>query len=205
MFKKHLKPYHHRDLRESLLQAAVQLIGEVGVASFTLREVARRAGVSHNAPYRHFQDREELLGAVAEQGFRELTDSMTVASTLATGPLEQMRATGLAYVHFALRRPQHFSAMFETPVDPREQAKGPGGEAFHLLVRLVEACQQAGLMEHGEAYQLALVNWSMVHGIAKLAIAKRLPFETTEAILKFAQFAGEKCLVSGAEQLLRRN
>jgi hypothetical protein len=110
-----------------------------------------------------------------------------------------MRATGLAYVHFALRRPQHFSAMFEAPVDPCHPI-GPGGEAFRLLVQLVEACQQAGLMEHGEAYQLALVNWSMVHGIAKLAIAKRLPFETTEAVLKFAQFAGEKCLVSGAER-----
>jgi hypothetical protein len=128
---------------------------------------------------------------------------MTVASTLATGPLEQMRATGLAYVHFALRRPQHFSAMFESPIDSGE-AKGPGGEAFGLLVKLVEACQQTGLMEHGEAYQLALVNWSMVHGIAKLAIAQRLPYSTTEAVLKFAQFAGEKCLVSG-ENLLRRN
>src|SRR6266404_3557169 len=68
------KPYHHGHLREVLLQAAIQLIAEVGPAAFTLREVARRAGVSHNAPYRHFPDREDLLAAVAAQGFRELNE-----------------------------------------------------------------------------------------------------------------------------------
>ena len=64
--------YHHENLRETLLSAAISLIGEVGPTAFTLREVARRAGVSHNAPYRHFRNREDLLAAVASQGFREL-------------------------------------------------------------------------------------------------------------------------------------
>ena len=74
------KPYHHGNLREALLEAAIRLIAEVGPTAFTLREVARRAGVSHNAPYRHFHDREDLMAAVAAQGFRELTPASSNAS-----------------------------------------------------------------------------------------------------------------------------
>ena len=70
------KAYHHGHLQQALLDAAIQLIAEIGANGFTLREVARRAGVSHNAPYRHFADREELLAAVALQGFRELDQAM---------------------------------------------------------------------------------------------------------------------------------
>ena len=74
------KPYHHGNLREALLQSAIQLIAEVGPTAFTLREVARLAGVSHNAPYRHFQDKGALLAAVATQGYGELTDAMLEAA-----------------------------------------------------------------------------------------------------------------------------
>src|ERR1700740_773464 len=84
------QPYHHGHLEETLLKTAIQLIGEVGPAGFTLREVARRAGVSHNAPYRHFADREELLAAVAAQGFRELTQAMRDAAHEQAKALEQL-------------------------------------------------------------------------------------------------------------------
>src|SRR5580692_8937647 len=70
------KSYHHGNLRESLLRAAISLIAEVGPTAFTLREVARRAGVSHNAPYRHFPSKDDLMAAVAAEGFRELTQAM---------------------------------------------------------------------------------------------------------------------------------
>ena len=76
------RPYHHGNLRQALLDAAIRLIAEVGPAGFTLREVARRAGVSHNAPYRHFQDRDDLMAAVAAQGFRELTQAMVRGAEL---------------------------------------------------------------------------------------------------------------------------
>jgi AcrR family transcriptional regulator len=82
--------YHHGNLREALLDAAVSLIAEVGLKAFTLREVARRAGVSHNAPYRHFQDKEELLAAVRTQGFRELTEAMLNASGPRTIALKRL-------------------------------------------------------------------------------------------------------------------
>src|SRR5258707_15546793 len=92
------KPYHHAHLEEALLKTAIQLIGEVGPAGFTLREVARRAGVSHNAPYRHFADREKLLSALAAQGFRELTRAMRDAAQGQAKHLDQLRPARPAYI-----------------------------------------------------------------------------------------------------------
>src|SRR3979411_2879504 len=110
------KPYHHGHLREALLQAAIQLIAEVGPAGFTLREVARRADVSHNAPYRHFPDREDVLAAVAAQGFRELDEAMLAALRQKRSQVGRLKRAGLAYVEFALRRPEHFTVMFDAAV-----------------------------------------------------------------------------------------
>src|SRR6195256_264747 len=114
------KPYHHGHLREALLQAAIQLIAEVGPAGFTLREVARRAGVSHNAPYRHFRDRDDLMAAVAAQGFRELTQAMMEAAGQPSDTLDRLKRAGLGYVAFALRRPEHFTVMFDAPISKRK-------------------------------------------------------------------------------------
>src|SRR5262250_1725806 len=109
------KPYHHENLREALLKAALRLISEVGPAAFTLREVARRASVSHNAPYRHFRNRDELIAAVSTQGYRELTRAMVNAAEQEAGALARLKQAGLAYVAFALRRPEHFTVMFDAP------------------------------------------------------------------------------------------
>src|SRR5215470_19297923 len=104
-----LKPYHHGNLREALLKAAIRLIAEVGPTAFTLREVARRAGVSHNAPYRHFRDRDELMAAVSTEGYAELTRTMLDAVHHQSNALARLTQAGLAYVKFALRRPEHFT------------------------------------------------------------------------------------------------
>src|SRR6266700_7153152 len=94
------KPYHHGNLRETLLQSAIRLIAEVGPTAFTLREVARQAGVSHNAPYRHFQDKDALLAAVATQGYGELTEAMLEAAAQQPHALDQLKHAGLAYISF---------------------------------------------------------------------------------------------------------
>ena len=190
------KPYHHGHLREALLQAAIQLIAEVGPAGFTLREVARRAGVSHNAPYRHFPDREDLLGAVAAQGFRELDEAMLGAVRHQRSSVGRLKRAGLAYVEFALRRPEHFTVMFDAAIsrhktpDSAEAAE----RAFGTLVSLVKNCQDEGRLPSGDLRQFALLAWSMVHGIAKLATAKRLPYESTADVLKFAKFVIDESL-----------
>src|SRR5271167_4183220 len=101
------RPYHHGNLKQALIDAAVALIAEVGPQGFTLREVARRAGVSHNAPYRHFLDKDDLLAAVAAEGFERLNESMTKAMRKGRTGAEQLRLAGRGYVEFALRSPQH--------------------------------------------------------------------------------------------------
>src|SRR6202051_1236633 len=101
------RPYHHGNLRDTLLQGALRTIAELGSAAFTLREVARRAGVSHNAPYRHFRDKNALLAAVAAQGFRELTLAMQEAGDRQSNALDKLKQSGIAYVAFAVRRPEH--------------------------------------------------------------------------------------------------
>jgi AcrR family transcriptional regulator len=190
------KPYHHGHLRETLLKAAIQLIAEVGPAGFTLREVARRAGVSHNAPYRHFPDREDLLVAVAAQGFRELTQAMRAAAGQEGNALGQLKRAGLAYVEFALRRPEHFAVMFDAPVSKRQtpDSAKAAEEAFGTLLNLVKSCQDEGRLPSGDLRPLALLAWTMVHGIAKLATAKRLPYPSRADILKFAKFVIEESL-----------
>lgn len=180
------KPYHHGNLRESLLSAAVQLIADVGPAGFNLREVARRAGVSHNAPYRHFRDKGELLAAVAAQGFMELNDAMLEGAASESTPLGKLKRCGYAYVAFALRRAEHFAAMFNGPpvTDP---ACGQAGEAaFATLVGFIELCQEEGQLPAGGAEYRTLLAWSLVHGIAKLAVADLLPFRSHDRILQFA-------------------
>ena len=199
------KPYHHGQLRQVLLETAIQLIGEVGPSGFTLREVARRAGVSHNAPYRHFADGEELLAGVAVEGFQELTQAMTRAAKRQPDALSRLKCAGLAYVEFALHRPEHFAVMFEAPVskggllkrfphhktpNSAEAAK----QAFEKLVSLVKSCQDAGRLPSGDSLQFALLAWTMVHGVAKLATTKRLPFESKTDILKFAKFVIDESL-----------
>src|SRR5260370_11616349 len=136
------KPYHHGHLREALLQAAIQLIAEVGPAGFTLREVARRAGVSHNAPYRHFPDREDLLAAVAAQGFRELNEAMLEAVTQHRNSVGRLKRAGLAYVEFALPRPEHFTVMFDAAVSKHRTPDSTrrAEQEFGPLVSLVKSC-----------------------------------------------------------------
>ena len=190
------KPYHHGNLREALLEAAIRLIAEVGPTAFTLREVARRARVSHNAPYRHFRNRDDLMAAVAAQGFRELTEAMVQAAGSKTDAPERLKSAGLGYVTFALRRPEHFTVMFDAPIskDKHPDSAAAAEEAFATLLGFVKNCQDEGRLPSGDLRQMALLAWTMVHGIAKLAITGRLPFHSSTEILKFANFVIDQSL-----------
>jgi AcrR family transcriptional regulator len=177
-------PYHHANLRKTLLDAAVGLIGEVGPRAFTLREVARRAGVSHNAPYRHFAGKHELLAAVAAEGFDRLTVSMRRTMAPGKSPLERSQLCGCGYVEFALHWPQHFLVMFDLPRTSRQRATGTavGDNAFQVLLDCISAAQQSGDLPHGDLLPLAWTAWSLVHGIAKLSIGGNLPLNARSTI-----------------------
>jgi AcrR family transcriptional regulator len=185
------RSYHHGNLKQALLQASLGLIREIGPGAFTLREVARRAGVSHNAPYRHFRDKEELLAAVAAEGFDRLTESMVRAAKSGSGALDRLRLSGRGYVQFALSFPQHFAVMFDAPrrFDLYPQTRAAGERAFGTLLHYIEGCQAEGLLPKGDARSLALLAWSMVHGIAKLAIGGHLPWRGITDVLNFTDMA----------------
>ena len=184
-------PYHHGNLREALVGAAVALIGEVGPHAFTLREVARRAGVSHNAPYRHFASKDELLAAVAAEGFERLTAAMRKAMAPAKSARERLELCGCGYVEFALRWPHHLVVMFDLPSTwSRQRRKNQpiGEDAFGVLLDCVAETQHAGDLPAGDPLPLAWTAWSLVHGIAKLATGGNLPL-SARATTVFARGA----------------
>jgi AcrR family transcriptional regulator len=198
------RSYHHGNLRAVLLKAGVALIGEVGPQAFTIREVARRAGVSHNAPYRHFRDKEELLAAIAADGFERLTLLMKKWSFAGATAADRLRLCGCGYVDFALRWPQHCLVMFDLPSLSRGLSghEEIGENAFQTLLGFITEAQNEGALPEGDPYPLALMAWSLVHGIAKLAISGKLPYAPAQ-VLDFTECAS-KAFVSGMRDLKRR-
>ncbi len=175
------QPYHHANLRKTLLDAAVALIGEVGPRAFTLREVARRAGVSHNAPYRHFASKDELLVAVAAEGFDRLAAAMLKWMAPAEAARERLVLCGCGYVDFALRWPHHLLVMFDCPLriarDRRDTIRWARMH-FRVLLDCIAAAQQSGDLPQGDPMPLAWTAWSLVHGISRLGISGVLPMTT---------------------------
>ncbi len=167
------RTYHHGDLREALLRASRELIAERGPEAFTLREVARRAGVSHTAPYRHFRDRAAILDAIAAEGFAAHRDAGRRAAAAHEDPRERLRAAGRAYVEFALEQRAAFQVMFRRSSDNPEVA-ALGAESFAELLARVGEGQAAGIIGPGDPRQIAGVLWAGVHGIAELAGAGSL-------------------------------
>lgn len=168
------RPYHHGDLRRTLLESSVELIRERGVEALSLREVARRAGVSPAAPYHHFATREELFAALARDGFRLLGQAMRRAREATTGGVtERFQAIGEAYVRFALAHPAHYRLMFRPAwVDAAKLSEDDAAhDAFEeLLLGVSDLLESDALAAHADRRGLVLVAWSLVHGAADLLL-----------------------------------
>ncbi len=159
--------YHHGDLPNALRAATVDVIGEVGLAGVSLREVARRAGVSHAAPAHHFGDRAGLLASVASEGFAMLSASLD-ACAARTDPIERVVALGRAYVRFAVDHPAHTAVMWRAEVVAVDgAAASAGADAFGHVVAAMEAL--AGSRAPGlDTYEAAMAAWLLVHGLAQV-------------------------------------
>lgn len=166
------KSYHHGDLHRALVAAAVHLIGEAGVEALTLREIGQRVGVSRAAPYRHFQDKADLLAAVALEGFRLLRrDLEAVLATKEADQVKSLVALSKAYVGFGVRHPAHYRTMFGVPWGNKERypALAEASEATSaILVERIVQGQAAGLLVPGNTFQVARLVWSLLHGIVML-------------------------------------
>jgi AcrR family transcriptional regulator len=163
--------YHHGDLRRALLAASLALVEEQGIGALSLREVARKAGVSHNAPYYHFKDRGSLLAALAEDGFAQLAREMAEARAAARDARSRLEACGQAYVRFALKSPARFKLMFrpELAAPSEEGAVAQASiPALDTLAGAILDAQAAGLAPAGDPRPLVLTSWSAVHGLTSL-------------------------------------
>lgn len=190
--------YHHGGLREALLEAAAAVLLEQGVERFTLRECARRAGVSHAAPAHHFGDVRGLLTAFATLGFERMTALMQARrAAAAPEPAAQLRAVGEAYLEFALANRAHFQLMFRNDRlkrdDPALQAAGAA--AFEeLRASLAEYVRARGGGEADLSARLLLA-WSVVHGFATLLLEDQLrAFRGSRSAAEFARTAGPAVL-----------
>ena len=156
--------YHHGDLRAACVRAAIELLEEDGnAAGLSLRAVARRAGVSPGAPYRHYADRDALVSAVAAVGYRELADCMA-APNPSPSTAEDLVELGVAYVDFALRRPALFRVMFSDPCDRDNDDRAAATAAiWHLVSGAAQAC-----FPGAEVVAMSNALWSLVHGLAFL-------------------------------------
>jgi AcrR family transcriptional regulator len=180
------RPYHHGDLAPSLRQAAREILEEEGLATFSLRSVARRAGVSHAAPYRHYASREALLADVAVEGLAELRGEIAQAAAVPADRAETIVRVGRAYMRFAVRHAGLLRLMFGSELPNRTEFTG-----------LTEATAAIG-DEIGQAIgdsAAGLAVWSTIHGLATLILENVIDLGQTQA--------GMDVVPSRAEIILR--
>jgi AcrR family transcriptional regulator len=164
--------YHHGNLKEALLRAALELIAQKGPAGFTFAEAARWAGVSPAAPYRHFRDRDELLSSIALRGYHQFEADLARAwDDGRPDVFTALERLGKAYLEFARTEPAFYSAMFEAgiPLATNPELREAGDRAFAVLRQAAEKlCAQAPARTRPPAFMVALHIWAMAHGIASL-------------------------------------
>jgi AcrR family transcriptional regulator len=165
--------YHHGDLRRVLLETAVRVVEKEGIAALSLHALTKRAGVSSGAPYHHFESREQLLAAIAEQGFELLALEMRRAADEVNDEARvRLEALGRGYMRFALAHRGHFRVMFrpELQAQVSDEQKLTHNDAFKMLAQAIERCQREGLAPEGDPMRLVLIAWSTVHGASSLWI-----------------------------------
>ena len=174
------KPYHHGDLRSVLLEVADRLIDEDEAGTFSLREVARRAGVSAPAAYRHFRDKEALLAALASKGFDDFAVALKDATRGAASPLAAM---GQTYVRFAVERPGRFRLMYGRAIPDR--SKYPELESARMAsVAAMRAAIAVSPQAVADPAVASLKLWCMVHGLSQLILDGMLAGHDVDALAR---------------------
>ncbi|MFD4510855.1 TetR/AcrR family transcriptional regulator [Streptomyces sp. NPDC058457] len=169
--------YHHGDLRAACLRAARELLEEDGSGALSLRAVARRAGVSPTAPYRHYADRDALVSAVAAEGYRELAGSLAAAHPAPSTP-DDLVDVAVAYVRFALDHPALFRAMFAEPCDPGSAERVEAAAVLSAYVDTLVLKAFPG----GNRDGLPTAVWALVHGLAFLHLDGKLDASSPEKV-----------------------
>jgi len=170
--------YHHGDLRNSLVNIGTQLLNTKGMSGISLREIARTIGVGHNAPYRHFKNKQELLEAIAEAGFRKLLARNTrLELEFANDPEVQLFESAMHIIIMAAEQPNLFQLMFGGQLQPRssgERLKEAADEAMSSLVRIIRNGQDQQVFIDKDPLKLALSAMSMIQGLAMMVSSGKL-------------------------------
>jgi len=190
------KNYHHGDLRNELLRVAAELVVSHGEEGFSLREAARRVGVTPTACYRHFADKAALLKSVAIEGFVELAEQMDSQSWSETNvkktrksevkqAKERFHAVGIAYVNFAVANPAQFRVMFGPhgaggSASVRGVSKISGKDSYQIFVEALDALVACGAVEQDLRVRAELPAWASIHGLASLLVDGLINSETDE-------------------------
>jgi AcrR family transcriptional regulator len=166
------KPSRPRDVRRAVLDASLRLVDKGGVGALSMREVARRARVTHGAPYHYFPDRAAILAALAEEGFELLAKETVVATQeFPQGRIERFEACGLAYFRFALKHPAYMRIMFRPElVEPMSHPSvdAAAARAMTLLIECIGECQASGTIRKGDSHPIVVTSWAAMHGLAAL-------------------------------------
>ena len=196
--------YHHGDLRQALIQAALHALERQGVDEISLRALARSLGVSPRAPYRHFATKQQLLAAVAVEGFRMSAEFTAPRLEEATGPVARLRAAVEAHVVFAAKHPAAFRVMYAPYAAVEESASDlvrVRATGHAEMMRLISAAQEGGWIRAGDPMPIALSIWSAMHGLAVLIIEGQLGrFDRPADAGKLAKLVADQLF----EGLLRR-
>jgi AcrR family transcriptional regulator len=178
--KKPADAYQHGELKAALIDAGLKLLSEGGVEALSLRAAAQLAGVSHAAPYRHYKDKEALLAAIGERGFRTLKASMVASleRSGATHAHEKLVALGLGYLAFASEHPAYFQLIFNGMMnrpDTPDELRAAGMEAFEVLHTSVLAGIRDGELRQTDGDVMAFACWSLIHGFSTLITNGAIP------------------------------
>ena len=196
------KKYHHGDLKNALIQAGVEILAKEGVGGLSLRKVAQRAGVSHSAPYAHFPDKQSLIAAISTEGLNQLYAELEAAiSSHSKNPKKQLIEGVQAYVHFAMENLDTFKIMFSGVLEKEKDYSSfvdISSKTFKLVVEVVQACQNAGVLPAAPADLMAVSVWGQVHGIVSLALEGQISHSVLDhhAIQDLVSFAVEQMISS---------
>jgi len=168
------KNYHHGDLKNALIKVGIQILSKEGLGGLSLRRVAKKAGVSHTAPYAHFADKQALIAAISTEGYHQLYKQLTAAvETNHVNPQNMLVEVGWAYVQFALKDPELFKVMFSGVIEQEKDYpdfREISQKNFQLLLGIIKTYQESGLLAPEPVDLVAVRLWSVVHGFIMLLL-----------------------------------
>jgi AcrR family transcriptional regulator len=175
------KTYHHGNLKEALISAGLKILSEKGMEGLSLRNVARRIGVSHAAPYNHFHDKQALLAAISTAGHEQLHQTLleTFEKSKDTSP-EILLEIAWAYLQFAQQDPDRFKLMFSSALEVERNHPAfmeIAQNSISLFEEIISFCQGKGQLAEGDVQRIAVKLWSSVHGFTYLMLENQFPKE----------------------------